>query len=108
MWAGHETALSYYYNIFLETCINKWKINIKAYHKIELTENTVLLPRWFGYEPLHSTHRGRLLFKNPTYYQQFGWTDEPRDDKLGYYWPTEAGKIKPEIEERPCQLFCIS
>jgi|TARA_R110000751_G_scaffold31335_8_gene79912 hypothetical protein len=40
-------------------------------------------PPWWGYEPLHSSHRANLLRKDPEYYGKFGWTEEPRK---GYHW----------------------
>lgn len=44
-------------------------------------------PQWLGDERLHASHRGRLLFKDPVHYGQFGWTDTPRSDTEGYWWP---------------------
>ncbi len=31
-----------------------------------------------------SNHRAALLYKDPEYYSQFGWTEEPA---LEYHWP---------------------
>lgn len=42
------------------------------------------MPKWFGNEKLHASHRSNLLRKNPTHYGQFGWSD-PSD--LPYHWP---------------------
>jgi hypothetical protein len=41
-------------------------------------------PPWLGDERLHSSHRANLLRKDPVWYGQFGWTEQPTE---GYYWP---------------------
>ncbi len=45
-----------------------------------------LPPVWLGNEKLHSSHRANLLRKDPDYYGQYGWTEEPAE---GYWWPNE-------------------
>lgn len=47
-------------------------------------ERNESFPWWLGHEQLHSSHRAALLFKNPDYYSQFGWDEEPL---INYYWP---------------------
>lgn len=44
-----------------------------------------IAPWWLGDERLHSSHRGRLLYKDPDWYSQFGWSEEPIE--TGYWWP---------------------
>ena len=46
------------------------------------------VPTWLGDERLHSSHRARLLDKEPDWYGQFGWTEEPCGPE-GYWWPTK-------------------
>lgn len=41
-------------------------------------------PLWLGDERVHASHRANLLRKNPEWYGQFGWIEEPRK---GYFWP---------------------
>ena len=41
-------------------------------------------PPWIGDKRLHSSHRANLLRKDPEWYGQFGWTEEPTE---GYWWP---------------------
>lgn len=44
-----------------------------------------LLPWWFGWKPLHASHRSNLMRKNPQYYaQEFG---ELTPGDLPYLWP---------------------
>jgi hypothetical protein len=40
-------------------------------------------PPWWGFKPLHSSHRANLLRKDPDYYGRFGWTEEP---SFIYHW----------------------
>lgn len=42
------------------------------------------LPWWFGNDRLHRCHRAALLYKNPGWYSQFGWTEKPIQ---AYWWP---------------------
>ena len=41
-------------------------------------------PEWFGDPRLHASHRANLLRKNPKWYGQFNWSEEPFE---GYWWP---------------------
>jgi len=42
-------------------------------------------PKWLGDERFHSSHRARLLMKDPSWYSQFGWVEAPSET---YWWPT--------------------
>lgn len=44
------------------------------------------LPRWWGDESVHSSHRANLMRKMPEHYSQFGWTEDP---SMPYVWPSE-------------------
>jgi len=85
MWDGYEGAL-YHYTL---ACIGEW-VN-RGYR------NTMILPYfhgaaypvnppWLGDDRLHSSHRSNLLRKEPGYYSQHGWTDDPN---APYWWPTQ-------------------
>lgn len=43
-----------------------------------------VMPTWLGNEAFHASHRAALLAKDPEWYGQFGWTEEP---KVDYVWP---------------------
>lgn len=47
------------------------------------------LPFWFGREDVHSSHRARLLEKNPEWYAQFGWAEQPTTENV---WPVRKSK----------------
>lgn len=42
------------------------------------------LPPWMGDPGVHSSHRSRLLLKNPVWYSQFEWSEPPG---MEYVWP---------------------
>ena len=92
-WKGYKNGLIAYYNCFLSYC--------KSFHKIKavicqpMEESPFTLPPWFGYEPLHSSHRGRLLEKKYDFYKQYGWSEEP---SLNCIWPVDMyNQLIPEI-----------
>lgn len=85
MWAPYDRALALYYNMFFQTCKEKWQIKIRAYTPLFLLSGeNVVLPNWLGDERLHASHRSNLLRKNYEYYSQFNWTE---NTDLPYYWP---------------------
>jgi len=84
MWKNYSNALSLYLNMCIKEWINRgYKNNMKL---IEIEKDSVSLPPWMGDERLHSSHRASLLYKNPIYYGQFGWKEEPR---INYFWPVK-------------------
>jgi hypothetical protein len=49
----------------------------------------------------HSSHRANLLKKEPEFYNQYGWTEDPLDpyvwmDKEGEWYKQHSGKIGRE------------
>ena len=46
------------------------------------------LPRWWGDPDIHSSHRSNLLRKDPEWYSQWKWDDDP---SAPYIWPTLIG-----------------
>lgn len=45
---------------------------------------TAIMPPWLGREDIHASHRAVLLDKDPEWYGQFGWIEEPRSKVI---WP---------------------
>jgi len=87
MWRGHEYQLC----LYGIACCDEWlrrgyndstrlKFVFLAMHYVDTG-----LPSWFG-GPIHSNHRGRLLAKLPSHYQQFNWPEAPREVN---YWPSK-------------------
>lgn len=94
MWEGFERALVEY---GFAIC-NEWTARgyrDSQYIALQILEskiehNPIVMPPWLGDERLHSNHRARLLSKNPDYYQQFGWKENPIQE---YWWPTNEKTI---------------
>jgi hypothetical protein len=83
MWRGHEDFLKLYTNAMIREWIYRgYKNNMLMY--IEKRIINPAIPKWFGNESFHASHRSNLLRKDKEYYGQFGWT-EPSD--LPYVWP---------------------
>ncbi len=43
-------------------------------------------PWWIFDERIYSSHRTKLITKDPVYYSKFGWSEIP-DPNCSYYWP---------------------
>jgi hypothetical protein len=100
MWRGHETALCTYMALAVAEWQRRkyaagtykkqhgsWIAVIDKWHKgtrTHLFDLTVLNVPWLGREDIHSSHRANLIRKDPTFYGQYGWTEEPAE---GYVWP---------------------
>lgn len=100
MWKGYEDALS----VYTAFCIKEWTDRgYKNNMSILFDENwigyrgswcnnvdarKVSVPSWLGDERFHASHRAALLHKDPVFYGQFNWTEEPG---LSYVWPTKEG-----------------
>jgi hypothetical protein len=85
MWEGYEDALAYYMN----KCIDEWVrrgYNNTMLHR-EVPENFDL-PRWFGDDQVHDSHKSNLLRKDPEYYGQYNWNVS---DDLPYVWKVTGG-----------------
>lgn len=88
MWRGYTCSLAHYALALLEELsergrhYEKW---INFYNDIAdgcCNEHDV--PPWLGREDIHASHRANLLRKDPEWYGQFGWKEEPIE---GYVWP---------------------
>jgi hypothetical protein len=90
MWRGYETALAYYLYQGVMELLRRgldyqdrpWFDEIMAYPFKD--PDKLIMPPWLGREEIHASHRANLLRKNPEWYGQFGWKEEPTE---GYVWP---------------------
>lgn len=88
MWRSHFNLLIEYGKAMcLEWLDRGYEDNLYDVFESRRTSAVETPPKWLGDERLHSSHRGRLLFKNPEWYSQFGWSDKPREN---YWWPLIA------------------
>lgn len=87
MWRGYDAALATYHN----TCIDELDRR-KVGHSMErIVVAGFTLPPWLGDDAFHASHRAALLYKNPAWYAQFGWTEKAATPNakgsLPYVWP---------------------
>jgi hypothetical protein len=92
-WRLHTRALVEYGNAicsewrhrgYKDTCLDKI---MKYYYIPSLArEPYPFTPPWLGNETFHSSHRAALMAKNPKWYSQFNWKEEP---KIDYFWPSK-------------------
>jgi hypothetical protein len=85
MWRGFEDALKAYYNAVLAEWIARGYNNTMLPEP--LPDGEPAKPWWFGQDKFHAAHRANLLRKDPIYYGQFGWEEDPG---LEYWWPVQA------------------
>jgi hypothetical protein len=94
MWKKHEYHLCLYLLAGIEVLKERGKDypHIRENILIEMAKHTDTgAPPWVGNEEFHASHRRALLYKNPEWYSQFGWNEEPdipnEQGKLNYIWP---------------------
>lgn len=85
MWRGHDAGLIAYgvgicdewiMRGYKDTCREK----ILAFGKPDFND----MPSWWGDDAVHASHRSALLRKQPDWYSQFQWDDDP---SVEYVWP---------------------
>lgn len=87
MWEFHEAALAYYGLL----CCIEWKA--RGFQDTMLPQflphalPPMELPKWWGDQRMHRSHRSNLLRKDPQHYSRL-WNDP---DDLPYFWPTKEG-----------------
>lgn len=96
MWRGREYWLAIYGMVvcrewidrgYRDTCMNKIA---SLYGMAE----KCMKPDWLGDPEFHASHRSVLLAKDPVWYGNFGWTEQPavKNSKgsFPYVWPEES------------------
>lgn len=85
MWRPYEGALLAY----MSACVREYQA--RGYDNTRSIQFLCIvgpprdyeMPPWLGDDDFHSRHRASLLLKNPGWYGQFGWKEEP---KIDYRW----------------------
>lgn len=102
MWTGHAPALALYLSVicrewtrrgYQSSAIEPFDLSGRRsdlFHAADLLppvadDETIVMPKWLGDEEFHAAHRSKLLMKDPEWYGQFGWSEEPGRE---YVWPT--------------------
>ena len=57
MWRGHEEALRLYFNVMLKERISG------TFRYLPVDYENLKMPKWFGNQDLHASHRSRLHYK---------------------------------------------
>lgn len=95
MWDGHHMALSFYSLAMCEEWRRRgYKDTLTPFFQDFLFRHKnerIVLPSWWNDDRVFSSHRQTLLFKDPEWYGQFGWTEQP---KYEYFWPTKEMEIE--------------
>lgn len=87
MWRGYNEALRSYMNEAIAEWINRGYENTMRPGPIS---SNIEMPPWIGLSELHASHRANLLRKDPVYYGQFNWIEDPT---MEYVWPTQKQLI---------------
>lgn len=83
MWKSYAAALQLYQNYTIQEWISR---GYKNTMQLEIVDpSSVVMPRWFGLDEFHRSHRSNLLRKDYEYYSQYF----NEDTTLEYYWPKE-------------------
>lgn len=82
MWRDYLNCLKVYHDTMIDEWVRRGYKNTMKKYNVSM-EESVYFPRWFGDDDFHSRHRAALLAKNPEWYGQFGWKEEP---KIDYRW----------------------
>jgi len=95
MWKNHLPALKQYLNYSIMEWIER---GFKNTMNFEIVNEEIVIPSFVGNERFHSSHRANLLKKEPDFYNQYGWTENPQDpyvwmDRDGKWYEQHSGKI---------------
>ena len=94
MWRNNLPALKMYLNISIEEWVSRGFKNTMDFEDID---GEVEMPEWFGNEKFHSSHRANLLKKEPEFYSQYRWSEDPSNpyvwlDKDGNWYEQHSGE----------------
>lgn len=83
MWLGYTDALKLYHDCMVIEWVKRGYNNSMKLYEIK----NVILPKWIEDNRLHSSHRAKLLGKDYNYYSKFGWSEDPQESYVSYFWP---------------------
>lgn len=86
MWKNYLPALKQYLNYSIMEWVER---GFKNTMNFEINNEEIVIPSFLGNERFHSSHRANLLKKEPDFYNQYGWTENPLDP---YVWMDKDGK----------------
>lgn len=87
MWKGYIGWLASYGRAMCTEWIRRgYEDNTTDFFVMRLEMGSSNQPIWLGDERLHSSHRARLLMKDPVWYGRFGWAEAPSEVN---WWPVQ-------------------
>lgn len=88
MWMDYPYALALYTNVMIDEWCRRGYKNTMEHLSIPIKDvKNCSMPPWLGLRKLHSSHRAKLLGKDPDHYGQFCWKEEPQAADAPYFWP---------------------
>ena len=85
-WWDHAGALAIYHDLTILVWKSRGYQNNMPFVSLA---GKHAMPKWWGDERFHASHRSNLLRKDPVWYGKHGWTDDPTVD---YFWPSRSGE----------------
>ena len=99
MWKGHTCFLAVYCNAMIDEWIAQgYKNNMQ---KLPHCSNP-RPPWWWGWRPIHMSHRASLNRKKPDYYR----FDVGDYKNWGYTWPTKVEAFYRTTTDPPLERVC--
>jgi hypothetical protein len=90
MWRGRVPALACYGLAMCAEWSGRGYADSLAERFASLADSSAPLPAWVGDQAFHAAHRSKLLEKLPTWYEQWGWSEE-------------TTKHRPPTFDHPCE-----
>jgi hypothetical protein len=94
MWHGYKHALAIYCLAGLDELLRRgrdYPHHRETFEKYLQEFPDTGMPIWLGCDKLHSSHRAILLWKQPEWYNKFGWREKPlgpnENGRFPYFWP---------------------
>jgi len=88
MWEGHLGVLKAYYNHSLKVWAELGGMNLKLTPVLISDEDIAPgYPRWWGWEPVHASHRASLIRKDKIAYDFLQDVTDSFYIQRGYVWP---------------------
>ena len=91
MWKNHVGALKHYLNLSISEWVARGFENTMQFEDVPAEFE---YPTFIGFEKFHSSHRANLLKKDPIFYSQYKWTEDPANP---YVWHDKDGKWYEQI-----------
>lgn len=99
MWQGYLPFLIAYYNRSLEMWEERGGRNVLLHPISPPPDEPEVAPWWWGWEPLHESHKASLKRKDPVFYENIPLRSDHYLE-VGYLWPSNQdahGGVPPLV-----------